>query len=74
MIRDFHPLVFFYALGALMTVVGLALGIVVACSGSSAATRSRPPTVVLVALLLIAGTQFSLFAMSFDKEANKDLR
>ena len=27
-IRDFHPLVFFYALGILMTVAGLALGIV----------------------------------------------
>src|SRR6478609_7641541 len=27
-IRDFHPLVFFYALGFLMTIVGLALGVV----------------------------------------------
>ena len=27
-IRDFHPLVFFYALGILMTLVGLVLGIV----------------------------------------------
>ena len=28
MIRDFHPLVFFYVLGFVMTFVGLALGIV----------------------------------------------
>ena len=28
-IRDFHPLVFFYGLGALMTLVGLALGLLV---------------------------------------------
>jgi hypothetical protein len=27
-IRDFHPLVFFYALGILMTLVGVGLGIV----------------------------------------------
>ena len=31
-------------------------------------------TVVLVALLLIAGSQFTLFAMWFDMESNKDLR
>ena len=29
-IRDFHPLVFFYVLGTLMTVLGLLLGLVVA--------------------------------------------
>ncbi len=33
-----------------------------------------PATVVLVALLLIAGTQLTLFAMWFDMESNKDLR
>ena len=73
-IRDFHPLVFFYALGALMTTVGLALGLVVALSRILGGNQITTPTVVLVALLLIAGTQFSLFAMLFDKEANKDLR
>ena len=31
-------------------------------------------TVVLVALLLISGSQFTLFAMWFDMESNKDLR
>jgi hypothetical protein len=31
-------------------------------------------TIVLVALLLIFGSQFSLFAMWFDMESNKDLR
>ena len=30
--------------------------------------------VVLVALLLVSGTQFTLFAMWFDQEANKELR
>ena len=72
-IRDFHPLVFFYFLGFLMTTVGLALGIaetVLRFSGHNI----TPATIVLVALLLISGSQFTLFAMWFDMESNKDLR
>jgi glycosyltransferase involved in cell wall biosynthesis len=72
-IRDFHPLVFFYFLGFLMTSVGLLLGIfetVKRLQGNSI----TPATVVLVALLLISGSQFTLFAMWFDMESNKDLR
>ena len=71
-IRDFHPLVFFYALGLLMTAAGLVLGILRRCCGSRA--RHHPATIVLVALLLISGSQFTLFAMWFDMESNKDLR
>lgn len=72
-IRDFHPLVFFYALGFTMTAVGLALGVAetvlrIMGNGIPAAT------IVLVALLLISGSQFTLFAMWFDMESNKDLR
>ena len=33
----------------------------------------QPATIVLVALLLISGSQFTLFAMWFDMESNKDL-
>jgi glycosyltransferase involved in cell wall biosynthesis len=72
-IRDFHPLVFFYALGFLMTLVGLGLGIaetVLRILGNEVSVA----TVVLVALLLIAGSQFILFAMWFDMESNKDLK
>jgi glycosyltransferase involved in cell wall biosynthesis len=72
-IRDFHPLVFFYFLGFLMTTVGLALGIlevVLRLMGNGI----TPATIVLVALLLISGSQFTLFAMWFDMESNKDLR
>jgi glycosyltransferase involved in cell wall biosynthesis len=72
-IRDFHPLVFFYALGLLMTTLGLALGIletVLRLLGNEIPVA----TIVLVALLLISGTQFTLFAMWFDMESNKDLR
>ena len=72
-IRDFHPLVFFYFLGFAMTIVGLALGIfetVLRIAGHGIPTA----TIVLVALLLISGSQFTLFAMWFDMESNKDLR
>jgi glycosyltransferase involved in cell wall biosynthesis len=72
-IRDFHPLVFFYALGFLMTIAGLGLGIaetVLRIMGNAVSVG----TVVLVALLLIFGSQFTLFAMWFDMESNKDLR
>jgi glycosyltransferase involved in cell wall biosynthesis len=72
-IRDFHPLVFFYFLGFLMVTVGLVLGIaetVFRFQGNSI----PPATVVLIALLLISGSQFTLFAMWFDMESNKDLR
>ena len=58
-IRDFHPLVFFYALGFLMTFAGLALGIaetVLRIMGNPIPTA----TVVLVALL--------------HMESNKELR
>jgi len=72
-IRDFHPLVFFYALGGLMTFVGLALG-VIETALRIAGNDVSVGTVVLVALLLIAGSQFTLFAMWFDMESNKDLR
>jgi glycosyltransferase involved in cell wall biosynthesis len=71
-IRDFHPLVFFYFLGFLMTTLGLVLGIVevvLRLMGNAITT----PTIVLVALLLISGSQFMLFAMWFDMESNKDL-
>ena len=72
-IRDFHPLVFFYALGFLMSLVGLALGVfetVLRFLGHGI----TPATIVLVALLLISGSQFTLFAMWFDMESNKDLK
>jgi glycosyltransferase involved in cell wall biosynthesis len=72
-IRDFHPLVFFYALGFLMLAIGLALGIsetILRILGNQITTA----TIVLVALLLVSGSQFTLFAMWFDMESNKDLR
>jgi glycosyltransferase involved in cell wall biosynthesis len=72
-IRDFHPLVFFYAFGFFATLAGLALGIV-EIAYRFAGNPVSVGTVVLIALLLISGSQFTLFAMWFDMESNKDLR
>jgi glycosyltransferase involved in cell wall biosynthesis len=72
-IRDFHPLVFFYVFGIAMFLAGLGLGIaevVLRILGNPI----PPATVVLVALLLLFGSQFTLFAMWFDLERNKELR
>ncbi len=72
-IRDFHPLVLFYALGSFLFLGGLVLGLIE--TGLRAAGNPIPAaTVVLVAVLLISGLQLTLFAMFFDMEANKHLR
>ena len=72
-IRDFHPLVFFYAFGFLSTLAGLVLG-GIEIGYRIAGYQVSVGTVVLIALLLISGSQFTLFAMWFDMESNKDLR
>jgi glycosyltransferase involved in cell wall biosynthesis len=72
-IRDFHPLVLFYALGLVATAAGATLGFV-ELGFRLAGNQVSVGTVVLIALLLISGSQFTLFAMWFDMESNKDLR
>ena len=72
-IRDFHPLVFFYVFGMLFLLLGFLLGITVTVlriAGNDLAIG----TVILVALFLIAGLLFTLFAMLFDMESNRELR
>ena len=72
-IRDFHPLVFFYVFGLLALVCGFGLGVyqvVIKILGYSATAG----VVVLVALMMLFGLLFTLFAMWFDMESNKDLR
>jgi glycosyltransferase involved in cell wall biosynthesis len=72
-IRDFHPLVLFYMLGIVLFLAGFALGLVEV--GLRIAGNAIPfATIVLVALFIISGLQFLLFAMWFDMESNKDLR
>lgn len=69
-IRDFHPLVFFYFFGVALFLPGFAFGgwllfhrIFI---GSVAASSA-----LFAALLLISGLQFLLFAMWFDMEHNR---
>jgi glycosyltransferase involved in cell wall biosynthesis len=72
-IRDFHPLVFFYMAGFFSFLIGLSLG-------SYAVGRhfsDHPPTAglaILVALMMTFSVLFTLFAMWFDMDTNKDLR
>ena len=72
-IRDFHPLVFFYFFGFLFSAMGLALGLTVTILRFTG-NHLTAATVVLVALLLMAGLLFTLFAMLFDMESNRELR
>ena len=69
MYRDFHPLVLFYYLALLLLPVGLLSGAWLVYDklflGGFAVTAPRS---ILVALMLISGTQFMLFAMLFDME------
>jgi glycosyltransferase involved in cell wall biosynthesis len=72
-IRDFHPLVFFYFFGITLFLPGLAFGIWLAIHrifvGNVAVSSA-----VFAALLLISGLQFLLFAMWFDMEDNRTVR
>jgi glycosyltransferase involved in cell wall biosynthesis len=72
-IRDFHPLVFFYVFGLLFSLLGVALGATVTIL-RILGNELTAATVVLVALLLISGLLFTLFAMLFDMESNRELR
>ena len=66
-IRDFHPLVFFYIFGMILLPVGLALGLWLIYHriflGDISAT-----TALLSALFVISGLQLLLFGMLFDME------
>lgn len=72
-IRDFHPLVFFYLWGALLFTAGFGLGAfetyLKLTTGAIAVA-----TVVLAALLVTSGLHLLLFATWFDMEYNRSLR
>lgn len=70
-IRDFHPLVFFYLSGFLMFPAGLVLGslFVYKFIGGYISIAS----IVISVFMLILSLQFVLFAMWFDMDYNRDL-
>jgi hypothetical protein len=72
-IRDFHPLIFFYLMGFLLFTPGL-LGGLYLLLRRIVAGPVAPTSALLASLLLISGLQFLLFAMWFDMESNRDLK
>jgi glycosyltransferase involved in cell wall biosynthesis len=72
-IRDFHPLIFFYFSGFLFSGVGWVLGIILfiyrITRGPIAAT-----SVIAAIFLIITGMQSLFFAMWFDMDSNKYLK
>lgn len=72
-IRDFHPLVFFYSLGALFGIATICLAI--RLIHAKCVSGFFPPTSSLAAMFsFMSASLFTLFAMWFDMEANKDLK
>jgi hypothetical protein len=73
MIRDFHPLVFFYFLGFALFLPGLIFGLYLVYFrlfiGPVAATSA-----LFAIFLFVSGLQSLFFAMWFDLEYNKDLK
>jgi glycosyltransferase involved in cell wall biosynthesis len=72
-IRDFHPLVFFYALGFFLVAVALALGVRLLYFYFF---LDRTPSMNALAFLFTAttGLQSLFFAMWFDMFSNRDLK
>jgi glycosyltransferase involved in cell wall biosynthesis len=73
-VKDFHPLVFFYFFGILFLIVGTLLGVLESALKIFTQAGIPTATIVLVAMLMIGGLQFLLFAMWFDMEYNKTLK
>lgn len=72
-IRDFHPLIFFYTFGCLFDIATLLLFIRVFYIWIF--QGHIPPINALAAMFsCITAIQFTLFAMWFDMESNKDLK
>jgi glycosyltransferase involved in cell wall biosynthesis len=72
-IKDFHPLIFFYMLGMFFGATTLAL--FARLFWIWHASGYIPPINALAAMFsFISSGQFTLFAMWFDMEANKDLK
>ncbi len=72
-IRDFHPLLFFYLMGMILTPAGLLFGfylLLIRFTGNGVA----PTSALFAAFLFITGLQSLFFAMWFDMEYNKELK
>jgi glycosyltransferase involved in cell wall biosynthesis len=71
-IRDFHPLVFFYLTGFIMFLCGLILGLYLFCYRILVGAVEATSTIMAV-FLFITGMQSLFFAMWFDMDYNKNI-
>ncbi len=72
-IRDFHPLIFFYFLGSVFGI--FTVGLFIRLFWYWYAFGHIPPINALAAMFsFMSASLFTLFAMWFDMEANKDLK
>ena len=65
--RDFHPLIFFYAMGFLFFPLGILWGLYLVFAKISGMIISGP-SAILCALLIITGLQSLMFAILFDSQ------
>lgn len=72
-IRDFHPLVLFYMLGMTFGILTVILAVKLFMSWY-AVGHIPPINALAVMFSFMSASLFSLFAMWFDMEANKDLK
>jgi len=72
-IRDFHPLVFFYCMGLIVFPVGSILGLYLFLYRLLVGTVATT-TALFAAFLIISGLQSLFFAMFFDMDYNKHLK
>jgi hypothetical protein len=72
-IRDFHPLVFFYMLGLALFPIGLLLGLYLIYHRIFL-DRVAVTSALFATFLFVSGLQSLFFAMWFDMEYNRDLR
>jgi len=73
-IRDFHPLLFFYMAGLVLLPTGTLFGLYLLVRRVAIDAQVAGTSALFAALMIISGLQFLLFAMWFDMEYNKDLR
>ena len=72
-IRDFHPLIFFYALGLLVLMIDVPLIIRLFSVWSDTGAIPKVNALAII-FCTFMGSQSLLFAMLFDMEANRDLK
>ena len=72
-VRDFHPLVFFYLTSIVLLPAGVLLGLYLIYSRFTVG-QVEFPALFFDLFLIVSGIQFLLFAMWFDMDYNRDLK